>query len=228
MNQRAIQILLRGRHTPLGPLSSRAVSLAARSPGPEGGRPPLGAPFGQGGGGPNLSPEQRRRMRMQAVEEEHREKTQKAPEFDAEEDTSFQGKFMFLKICAYSSIFVYICFLGNKMMFKKIDQRKARIEGRLDEFLQEEEDRKNKGLVRQVFGKIGGGEAIVEDGIDKTSLGGTWMLKDLNGKPFGSADLAGHYYLIYFGGTLCPDVCPLTLMKIMKAQKILQRSAEGK
>ena len=40
--------------------------------------------------------------------------------------------------------------------------------------------------------------------------------------------MAGHYYLLYFGGTLCPDVCPLTLMKMMKAMKLLQRSSEGK
>jgi cytochrome oxidase Cu insertion factor (SCO1/SenC/PrrC family) len=29
--------------------------------------------------------------------------------------------------------------------------------------------------------------------------------------------LQGQYYLVYFGTTLCPDVCPLSLMRIMKA-----------
>ena len=114
-------------------------------------------------------------------------------------------------------------------MFRKINQRKARIDGRLDEYLQEEEERKEKGLIRRVFGKIGGGEAAEEvEGITKASLGGAWTLRDLNGKPFGSEDLAGRHYLLYFEGTLCPDVCPLTLMKIMKAIKLLQRSSEGK
>ena len=112
--------------------------------------------------------------------------------------------------------------MGNKFMFQKINKRKARIDGRLDEYLEEEEDRKNKGLIRQVFGKIGGGEAANEtEGIINASLGGDWTLRDLNGKRFGSEDLAGHYYLLYFGGTLCPDVCPLTLMKMMKAMKLL-------
>ena len=85
MNQKVLYALLASRRT----LSRSTVNLAARASGPDGGRPP----FTGEGTGPNLSPEQRRRMRMQAVEEEHREKTQKAPEFDTEEDTSFQSNF---------------------------------------------------------------------------------------------------------------------------------------
>jgi protein SCO1 len=48
----------------------------------------------------------------------------------------------------------------------------------------------------------------------KKQIGGRWSLKDLEGKEFSSDTLWGHYYLIYFGGSLCPDVCPLTLMKM--------------
>ena len=166
---------------------------------------------------------------MQAVEEEHREKTQKAPEFDAEEDTSFQSNFQILKMLGYTSAFVWLCFAGNTWMSRKISQRQARIDGRLDEYLQEEEERKDSGFVRRMFGKIGGGKAGEDlEGIGDSSIGGSWNLRDLNGKPFGSKDLAGHYYLLYFGGTLCPDVCPLTLMKIMHAMKLLRRSSEGK
>ena len=54
---------------------------------------------------------------MQAVDEEQREKTQKAPEFDAEEDTSFESNFQFLKVLVYTSAFAYTCFMGNKLMF---------------------------------------------------------------------------------------------------------------
>ena len=53
-------------------------------------------------------------------------------------------------------------------------------------------------------------------------------MKDLRGKDFGSLHLQGNYYLLFFGGTLCPDVCPLTLMKMTKAIRALQRSSEGK
>ena len=38
----------------------------------------------------------------------------------------------------------------------------------------------------------------------------------------------GFYYLLFFGSTLCPDVCPLTLAKIMKSVQIIQRKPEGK
>ena len=80
-----------------------------------------------------------------------------------------------------------------------------------------------------MFGKIGGAEeGEIDGGIASTSLGGAWTLRDLDGKRFGSDDLYGHYYILFFGGTLCPDICPLTLMKIMKALKLLQRSSEGK
>ena len=51
----------------------------------------------------------------------------------------------------------------------------------------------------------------------KTKIGGKWQLKDLDGNPFGSDSLNGHYYLLFFGSTLSPDVCPLTLGKIQKA-----------
>jgi protein SCO1/2 len=59
-------------------------------------------------------------------------------------------------------------------------------------------------------------------------IGGSWQLRDINGRKFGSSSLEGHYYLLFFGTTLCPDVCPLTLMKMVKAQRSLNRSSEGK
>lgn len=62
----------------------------------------------------------------------------------------------------------------------------------------------------------------------KARVGGAWQLKTIEGEPFGSESLKGHYYLLYFGGTLCPDVCPLTLHKMQKAQMMLNRSSEGK
>ena len=85
-------------------------------------------------------------------------------------------------------------------------------------YLEEEEVKRDKSFRRRWFGKIGGGD---EDGIDggiiNTSIGGSWQLKTISGKPFGSEDLHGNYYLIYFGSTLCPDVCPFTLHNLMKA-----------
>ena len=54
------------------------------------------------------------------------------------------------------------------------------------------------------------------------------MSKDLRGRPFGSETLRGYYYLLYFGSSQCPDVCPLTLHKMSRALRILELSSEGK
>lgn len=87
--------------------------------------------------------------------------------------------------------------------------------------------------MRRVFGKIGGPDESqenenIEGGIKRTSLGGHWKLRTLDGRPFGSENLAGHYYLLYFGSTLCPDVCPFTLRSMMKSITILKGTSEGK
>lgn len=113
-------------------------------------------------------------------------------------------------------------------MLRKLARRKARIDGRLDEHLAEEEAMREEGMLRKVFGKIGSDDDQLDDGIARTSLGGAWSLKDLDGNKLGSTELAGNYYLLFFGGTLCPDITPLTLMKIMKAVRKLKRSSEGK
>jgi cytochrome oxidase Cu insertion factor (SCO1/SenC/PrrC family) len=68
----------------------------------------------------------------------------------------------------------------------------------------------------------------IDGGIENSCIGGHWQLKDINGKPFGSQDLDGHYYLLFFGTTRCPDVCPLTLDKMMKVHRKVERSSEGK
>ena len=41
-------------------------------------------------------------------------------------------------------------------------------------------------------------------------------------------DLEGKYYLIYFGFTYCPDVCPVSLMKMAKALNKVRESKEYK
>lgn len=61
----------------------------------------------------------------------------------------------------------------------------------------------------------------------KLQFGGPWQLKDLNGKPFGSQQLSGNYYLVYFGSSLCPDICPFALMNMQKALRIISQSSEG-
>ena len=52
------------------------------------------------------------------------------------------------------------------------------------------------------------------------------MLYDTKGNPFSSKDLEGKYYLIYFGFTFCPDVCPVSLMKMSNALNKVKESKE--
>ena len=50
-------------------------------------------------------------------------------------------------------------------------------------------------------------------------------LVDEHARPFHAGDFAGHWSLLYFGYTYCPDVCPLTLVELAKLKQ--QLSAEG-
>ena len=136
---------------------------------------------------------------------------------------------MLLKFFVFSCVFVLCVFKLNSVLNVRVMRRKARMAGTLDEQLEQEERDKDKKLFRKVFGKIGGGhEDGIDGGIYQTHVGGSWILKDLNGKDFSNQDLLGKYYLLFFGSTLCPDVCPLTLAKMMKTMRMLKNTSEGK
>jgi len=55
-----------------------------------------------------------------------------------------------------------------------------------------------------------------------SSIGGPFTLTGSDGKPFSSTELAGKPYAIFFGFTNCPDVCPLTLGRMVKLRNELQ------
>lgn len=46
------------------------------------------------------------------------------------------------------------------------------------------------------------------------AIGGAFRLVDQNGAPFTAADMEGKPYLVFFGYTHCPDVCPTTLFEM--------------
>src|SRR5262245_5596080 len=50
-------------------------------------------------------------------------------------------------------------------------------------------------------------------------------LIDDHGRPIRSVDLTGHWSLLYFGYTNCPDVCPLALLEFAGTKKELAASA---
>ncbi|MGH8369644.1 MAG: SCO family protein [Gammaproteobacteria bacterium] len=50
----------------------------------------------------------------------------------------------------------------------------------------------------------------------------TFSLQGDDGKPFTRASLTGHWSLLYFGYTHCPDVCPVTLADLAQMATRLQ------
>jgi len=50
--------------------------------------------------------------------------------------------------------------------------------------------------------------------IGGPAIGGPFQLQTGDGKTITDTDLEGHPFLVYFGYTHCPDVCPTTLAQI--------------
>jgi protein SCO1/2 len=48
-----------------------------------------------------------------------------------------------------------------------------------------------------------------------------FALTDQDGRPFGNAQLAGHWTLLFAGFTHCPDVCPTTLAVLKQVEQRL-------
>jgi protein SCO1/2 len=53
--------------------------------------------------------------------------------------------------------------------------------------------------------------------VAASSLGGPFVLTDQNGALRSDRDFRGHYVLLYFGYSFCPDVCPTTLAEMSAA-----------
>lgn len=51
-------------------------------------------------------------------------------------------------------------------------------------------------------------------GVGNIAIGGPFHLIDQNGKSFGNEDMKGKPYLVFFGYTHCPDICPTTLFQL--------------
>ena len=59
--------------------------------------------------------------------------------------------------------------------------------------------------------------------VAQADYGGPFTLVGSDGKPFGTAQLAGKPHVLFFGFTHCPDTCPTTLARLVK----LRREAGG-
>jgi protein SCO1/2 len=58
------------------------------------------------------------------------------------------------------------------------------------------------------------------------AIGGPFKLTDQNGQAITDQDLKGHPFLVFFGFTHCPDVCPTTLFEVSEILRALGPDAD--
>jgi protein SCO1/2 len=63
-------------------------------------------------------------------------------------------------------------------------------------------------------------------GAGTAGIGGPFSLTDQNGQSFSDKDLKGKSFLVFFGFTHCPDVCPTTLFEISEVLRNLGPEAD--
>jgi protein SCO1/2 len=69
--------------------------------------------------------------------------------------------------------------------------------------------------------------AVQAPRVTAAAIGGPFSLTDQNGRTITDADLKGHPFLVFFGFTHCPDVCPTTLFEVSEVLRKLGSDAGG-
>lgn len=59
-----------------------------------------------------------------------------------------------------------------------------------------------------------------------SAIGGPFNLIDQNGKPITDKDMKGRPFLVFFGFTHCPDVCPTALFDVSEVMRALGKDAD--
>jgi hypothetical protein len=62
---------------------------------------------------PNFDASTMKQIRQQKIEEEHAKRVQSAPDFNPENDTSYEDNYMMMKVIFYTTFFVYGCYKIN-------------------------------------------------------------------------------------------------------------------
>jgi protein SCO1/2 len=58
------------------------------------------------------------------------------------------------------------------------------------------------------------------------AIGGPFQLVDQNGRPVSDTDFRGKPFLVFFGFTHCPDICPTTLFEVSEVMRRLGPDAD--
>jgi protein SCO1/2 len=64
------------------------------------------------------------------------------------------------------------------------------------------------------------------NGPGASAIGGPFKLVGDNGKPITDQDMKGKPYLVFFGYTHCPDICPTTLFELSEVMRALGPDAD--
>ncbi len=78
------------------------------------------------------------------------------------------------------------------------------------------------GVFLFATGNFGGGGGVP----GASAIGGPFQLIDQNGKTITDQDLKGRPFLVFFGYTHCPDVCPATLFDVSELMRALGKDAD--
>jgi protein SCO1 len=71
-----------------------------------------------------------------------------------------------------------------------------------------------------------GGRMSTPVAQQNAAVGGPFKLIDQNGKALSDQNLKGHPFLVFFGFTHCPDVCPTTLFEVSEILRALGPAAD--
>ena len=63
-------------------------------------------------------------------------------------------------------------------------------------------------------------------GIGPSAIGGPFKLIDQDGKPITDHDMKGRPFLVFFGYTHCPDICPTTLFEMSEVLHAMGKDAD--
>jgi len=77
------------------------------------------------------------------------------------------------------------------------------------------------GVFMFATGQLGTGR-----GGGASAIGGPFNLTDQDGKPITDQNLKGRPFLVFFGYTHCPDVCPTTMFDVSEMMRALGKDAD--